>query len=369
MRNEDAKYYIALSLIPGVGSIIAKNIVSFVGSAEGVFKEKNITVQKIPKVGPFLAEAIKNADTLRNAELEIEFIEKHDIKAYIYNETDFPERLKLCEDAPIVLFVKGNCNLNAPKTIAIVGTRRATPYGKEICRKLGEGLRNHQATIVSGLAYGIDIQAHKAALSNDLETIAVLGHALNTIYPADHKAIAKQISTHGALVTEHCSHSPMDKSNFVKRNRIIAGLSDATIIVESGEKGGALITAEYAQSYNRDVFAFPGKTTDTFSKGCNKLIKTNKAAMVESIEDIEYQLNWLINDKKHGHGIQKKLFIDLSPDEEHVRSILHSEDNLNIDVICSRSNLPMNKVSVILFNLECIGMVKCLPGNMYHICL
>jgi len=366
MTSEQLKYYIALSFIPGVGDIIAKNIIAYIGSAEGIFKEKKQTLLRIPKVGEYLAESITNADTLKKAENEILFIEKHNIKAVAFNEEGYPARLKQCEDAPIVLFIKGNCNINAPKSIAIVGTRNATSYGKEFCKQLIIDLKQHNALIVSGLAYGIDICAHKNALENGLETIGVLGHALDTIYPADHRTIAKEILEHGALITEHCSKSSIDKSNFVTRNRIIAGLTDATIVVESGEKGGALITTEYANNYNRDVMALPGRVTDKYSIGCNNLINKNKAALITSVKDIEYLLNWEVNNSKKKEQ-QKSLFVELSQEEDQIMKIISKEQDINIDIVSSRSKLPMNKVSAILLGLEFKGLIKTMPGKRFSL--
>jgi len=364
MTPEELKYYIALSFIPGVGDIIAKNIIAYVGSAEGIFNEKKHNLLKIPKVGQILAESITNADTLKRAENEILFIEKHAIKALVFNEEHYPSRLKQCEDSPLVLYVKGNCSINAKKSIAIVGTRNATAGGKDICKQIVADLKAHNALIVSGLAYGIDICAHKNALENQLDTVAVLGHSLDTIYPADHRSIAKEISGHGALITEHCSKTAIEKSNFVTRNRIIAGLTDATIVIESGEKGGALITVEYANAYNRDVFAIPGRITDKYSIGCNNLVKTNKAALISSVKDIEYALNWHSNDVKKKE-IQKSLFIELTDDEKNILKILSLEQEINIDIISTRTKLPMNKVSAILLNLEFKGLVKSLPGKRF----
>ena len=364
MNSEQLKYYIALSFIPGVGDIIAKNLIAYVGSAEGIFKEKKHNLLRIPKVGEILAESIANADTLKKAEDEILFIEKNNIKACVFNDESYPTRLKQCEDSPIVLYIQGNCNVNAAKSIAIVGTRNATAYGKDICKQLVDGLKSHNAIIVSGLAYGIDICAHKQALDNGMETIAVLGHALDTLYPADHKKYVSEIIQHGALITEHSSKTAIDKSNFVKRNRIIAGLTDATIVIESGEKGGALITTEYANAYNRDVFAYPGRINDKYSVGCNNLIRTNKAALITSVKDVEYLLNWQ-NSTSSKKGIQKSLFVELSADDEQILKILSAEQDMNIDIISARSKMPMNKVSAILLNLEFNGLVKPLPGKRF----
>lgn len=362
MHSEQLRYFIGLKFIPGIGDIIAKNLIAYIGSAEGIFKEKKQNLLKIPKIGPQLADTILNSSTLKKVDEEIAFIERYNIKTLIYTEDNYPTRLKQCEDSPIILFIKGNVDFNSPKTIGIVGTRNATSYGKDMCRQTVSDIKPHNPIIISGLASGIDIYAHKAALENNLQTIAVLGHGLDTIYPAEHKSTASQIANQGALVTEHCSKSIIDKANFVKRNRIIAGLSDAVIIVESGEKGGALITAEYACSYNRDILAFPGKSTDKYSIGCNNLIKTNKAALITAVKDIEYQLNWEIQPKQEK---QKSLFVELSQDETLILSILSKDSELNIDIISSRANLPMNKVSAILLSLEFNGLVKTLPGKLF----
>jgi len=366
MEENNLRYQIAISLIPGVGSITAKKLIAYSGSIEGVFKESKKTLLKIPGVGGLLAQNITKQDVLIKAEKEIEFIQKYNIKPYFYLSNDYPERLRHCEDAPVILFAKGNINLNHPKILSIVGTRNATSYGKERCNQLISEIaeRNHDPIIISGLAYGIDITAHRAALKNNLQTVAVLGHGLNTIYPSIHRSVAKEIINHGALVTDFISVEQPEKNNFVKRNRIIAGLSDATIVVESGITGGALITADIANSYNRDVFAFPGRVKDNYSAGCNRLIKTNKAALIEGVSDIEYLLGW----ESHPSGkrpVQKKLFQKLTAEEENVLKILNEAGELTIDQICLKIKLPVSKVSPILLNLEFSGMVLSLPGKVY----
>lgn len=366
MEENNLRYQIAISLIPGVGSITAKKLIAYSGSIEGVFKESKKTLLKIPGVGGLLAQNITKQDVLLKAEKEIEFIQKYNIKSYFYLSNDYPERLKHCEDAPVILFAKGNISLNHPKILSIVGTRNATSYGKERCNQLISEIveRNHDPLIISGLAYGIDITAHRAALKNNLQTVAVLGHGLNTIYPSLHRSVAKEIINHGALVTDFISVEQPEKNNFVKRNRIIAGLSDATIVVESGITGGALITADIANSYNRDVFAFPGRVKDNYSAGCNRLIKANKAALIEGVSDIEYLLGW----ESHPSGkrpVQKKLFQKLTAEEENVMKILNEAGELTIDQICLKIKLPVSKVSPILLNLEFSGMVLSLPGKVY----
>ncbi len=368
MQNDDLKYKIALSLIPKVGHVTAKKLVSYVGSFEGVFKESKKNLLKIPGIGKILANLIIDSNVIPIAEEEIEFIQKKKVVPVFYLDKTYPERLKHCDDAPILLYTFGNTDLNLRKILSVVGTRKATIEGKTFCENLITDLadRGHNPTIVSGLAYGIDAVAHNSALKNNLPTIAVLGHGLDIIYPASHKKLAKEVIKNGMLMTDFPSKSIRDKNNFIKRNRIIAGLSDATIVVESAEKGGALITADIANSYNRDVFAVPGRITDMYSKGCNNLIKTNKASMLTKVEDLEYILGWEPNDKKN-NIVQKELFIELSKDEKRLVDILKEQDELPIDSICIKADMPTSKVSPILLNLEFMGIVKTLPGKLYKL--
>jgi DNA processing protein len=368
MNNNDLKYKIALSLIPKVGHVTAKKLVAYVGSFEGVFKEKKSILQKIPGIGSKLSDFITKADVLTKAEEEIEFITKNNINVLFYLDKNYPERLKNCDDAPILLYTLGQVDLNVRKVISIVGTRKATVEGISFCEKLVKDLKNreHDPIIVSGLAYGIDATAHNAALEHGLFTVAVLGHGLDIIYPASHKKIARNILKQGMLVTDFTSKSIRDKNNFVKRNRIIAGLSDATIVIESGEKGGALVTADIANSYNRDVFAVPGRVTDNYSIGCNNLIKTNKAAMLTSVEDLEYLMGWEAGKNKND-AVQKDLFINLTNEQKLIIKILEKEPELAIDNICIRSSMPTSKVSPILLDLEFMGVLKALPGKTYKL--
>lgn len=361
------KYKIGIGMIPYVGSITAKKLIAYTGSIEGVFKEKRKTLEKIPGIGPFLSKSITQKGLLDKAEKEIEFINKYNIKVFFYLDNDYPGRLKNCCDAPLILYSKGDASLNTEKIISIVGTRKATKTGLDECNKLVDNLAaNHPGiVIVSGLAYGIDICAHKAALRNDLPTVAVLGHGLNTIYPAVHRNIARKISSHGALLTEFISGDTIDRNNFIKRNRIIAGISDATIVVESALNGGALITADIANSYDRDVFAYPGRITDEFSKGCNRLIKINKAALMENINDLEYHLGWDI--KKKNKPMQQKLFKELTDDEKKITDILKEEKEITIDVLCLKLNLPASYVSTMLLGMEFNGIIMSLPGKVYKL--
>lgn len=368
MNNNNLLYQIGLTLIPGIGSINAKKLISYLGSVDEVFRAKKNQLLKIPGFGEFIANEIINQNVLKTAEQELKFIEKEKINTTFYLDKNFPERLKHCEDSPVLLFYKGQTDFNTSKIISIIGTRNATPEGKEITEKLIEDLTvtGHNPVIVSGLAYGIDIYAHKAALKNNLQTFAVLGHGLDIIYPAQHKSVAEKIISQGALISEFISNSRVDKQNFVRRNRIVAGISDATIVVESGEKGGALITAEIANSYNRDVFAFPGRISDKYSEGCNKLIKSNKAMLIESYKDLEYILGWDISENKK-NNIQPSLFYEFSEDEKKIVEILKQENELLIDTISARTHLPMSKVSASLLNMEFAGILKCLPGKIFSL--
>ncbi|MDY6800317.1 MAG: DNA-processing protein DprA [Bacteroidota bacterium] len=370
MDTSKLKYKIALSLIPKVGHITAKKLVAYVGDFEGVFKESKKSLLKIPDIGQTLANNIVHSNVLPLAEKEIEFIKKNNIRVIFYLDKEYPERLKHCADAPILLYAKGKLPLNHRKVLSIVGTRKATDEGISFCKNLVTALadRGHNPIIVSGLAYGIDATAHNAALDNNLATVAVLGHGLDIIYPASHKSLAKKIIDNGLLITDFPSKSKRDKNNFVKRNRIIAGLSDATIVIESGKKGGALITADIANSYNRDVFAVPGRVTDTYSKGCNQLIKTNKAALLEKVEDIEYILGWEPENKMNQKDIQRHLFVELNDEEKIIVEILKSNTKeLPIDTICLKAQMPTSKVSPILLELEFKGILKTLPGKTYKL--
>ena len=368
MFPDSLKYYIALEQIQGVGSILAKRLIAYCGSAEAVFSQKQQALEKIPGVGSMLAREIVHQTALQRAEQELKYLEKHHILALCYTDNNYPERLRQCDDGPTVLFVKGNVCFNQQKFISIVGTRHATPYGNEVCKNIIAQLASHdqKIVIVSGLAYGIDICAHRAALQNGLETIAVMATGLDKTYPTAHKTYAHQISEQGACVSDFLSGTDLDRKHFLKRNRIIAGLSDATLIVESGIKGGALVTADIASSYNRDVLAVPGRVGDTYSEGCNALIRQNKAALVETANDIEYILGWE-NTLEQTVPTQFSLFNNLSDEEQIVLDVLKKTESENIDIISSATNIPMARLSSILLNMEFNGIVKTLPGKQYAI--
>jgi DNA processing protein len=365
--NDNLKYKIALSLIPGIGGILARNLVAYVGSVKGVFSEPLKALMKIPGIGEINARRIKKSDVLAKAEKEIEFIQKHKIETYFYTDNKFPRRLKSCIDAPILIYSKGKMNLDEQRIISIVGTRNATDYGKQVCYEMIKQFaeRNYKILIVSGLAYGIDIQAHKSALKFNIPTVGVVGHGLDKMYPSLHKETAKKMITNGGLVTDFISGTKIDPSNFIRRNRIIAGLADATIVVESAKKGGALVTADIASSYNRDVFAFPGRAGDIYSKGCNQLIRNSGATLIDGIDDLEYFMGWENNSKEK--NIQSSLFVELNEQEQKIVDLLQKEGGLFIDQISAEMGLATSRVSTILLNLEFKNVLAVLPGQVYKL--
>lgn len=361
---DDRIYKVALSMIPGIGPIKARKLMSYIGSVEDIFEANYDKIKKFPGLIKLLKNNV-NANLLSSAQKEVEYADKHNIKILFYLDKEYPERLKNFEDSPIVLFVKGSGNLNNRQQIAVVGTRSMTHYGESNCEKLIENLKKdgYNPTIVSGLAYGVDSCAHSTALKEDLETIAVLGHGLNTIYPASNRSLADRITKQGALISEFTTQSKREPSNFVRRNRIIAALSDAVVVVESAKKGGSLLTAEYAVGYSKDVYTFPGRVGDKMSEGCNYLIKTSRAAMIENSNDLLYNLNW----KKSNVSKQIEIFPVLNDEEKQILEVIKNHDVINIDVISYETKLPINKVMAQLFNLEFKNIVKALPGRMYKL--
>lgn len=364
---DDLRFKIGLSLIPSIGPLLVRRIVSYTGSVEAVFKEKKQALEKIPGIGSIKASSIKPENILAEADKELEYIQRGGIKALFYLDDNYPIRLRECEDGPIILYSKGKVDFNSTKVISIVGTRNATEYGKAATDEIVGYLSGNypDLIVVSGLAYGIDIAAHKAALQNKLNTIAALAHGFEFLYPSHHASVAKTIVGNGALITEFQSSRKPDPGNFVSRNRIIAGLADATIVIESAEKGGALITADLANSYNRDVFAVPGRANDTYSRGCNLLIKQNKAALIECGADIEAALSWFTDNNKP-KTIQKSLFTELSPEEQSIMVFLEENGESPLDHISISLNLPIARVSANLLNMEFSGLIKTLPGKNYR---
>lgn len=365
---ENILYQIAITQIPKIGDIIGKKLIAACGSVEAVFLEKKQNLLKIEHIGETLANQIIKHRTaaLKRAEEEIPFIEKHGIQTIFYLNTNYPERLKQCSDSPIMLYYKGSIPLHSQRIVSVVGTRKATSYGIGICNQLIQDLSNSNVIIVSGLAYGIDAIAHKAAIDNKLPTLGVLAHGLDRIYPAAHKSLATKMITQGGLLTEYLKNTNPDRENFPSRNRIVAGLSDATIVIESGIRGGAIITAEIANSYNRDVFVFPGRVHDEYSLGCNYMIKHNKAALIENAEDLKFQMGW--NDPTSAQkNKQMKLFVKLSEEEEIIVAFIQTNEPCSIDFICTNLTITTSKIAAALLNLELNGIVKALPGKLYKI--
>jgi DNA processing protein len=367
MSTNDLKYQIAISLIPGIGNVLAKKLISYTGSIEAVFREKKRNLIKIPGIGDYLAESIIRQDVLSIAESEIDYIEKNHIRTFFYLEENYPVRLKQCEDAPVIFFLKGEANLDSPKILSIVGTRNATYYGRECCEEIIHDLAasHPELIIVSGLAYGIDIMSHRSALKNKLKTIAVLAHGLKYLYPPAHLNTAREIVSQGGLLTDFISSNKPEPNNFIKRNRIIAGLAEGTLVVESDIEGGALITADIANSYNREVIAIPGRRDDKFSSGCNALIKSNKAAMAECAHDIELILGW--DSPKSDRAVQTELFTLLSPEEELLFDIIRNSGKISVDDLSLKSGFPTQKTSALLLNLEFANHIRSLPGKIYTI--
>ncbi|MCD4791942.1 MAG: DNA-processing protein DprA [Bacteroidales bacterium] len=367
MDDNSLIYKIALGLIPGLGPVTAKSIISYTGGPENVFKATKQQLMKAPGIGEYLAKTvINNKHVTKDAEKELRFLKKHDIKPLFYLDKDYPFLLKQCPDAPLMIFVKGDIDFKDRKFISIVGTRNATAHGKENCERLIKEFAEsgHNPIIISGLAYGIDVCAHRAALKNGLETIAVLAHGFDRIYPQNHKKTASEIKEKGALITEFISGSKFERQNFLRRNRIIAGLSDATIIVESAKKGGSLVTADIANSYNREVFAVPGRLDDCYSEGCNSLIKTHQAFLLQTAKDVEYILNW---ESINNTYKQKILFVELSEDEKIIAEIINANQKPVIDFICKETKFNMSKVSSLLLEMEFKGTVRSLPGKIYEL--
>jgi DNA processing protein len=363
--NPDLFYLIALSNTAGIGSVTAKQLIAHCGSAQAVFSTPRNTLLAIPGIGKKTAEALLTKSGFACAEAEMNFLAQYHIQAHSYLESSYPRRLKACEDGPVVLYQKGTLNLNAKRILAIVGTRNATHYGLDFCARFVENLRPLDVVIISGLAYGIDAAAHREALKHNIPTAAILAHGLDRVYPSLHHSLARQMADQGgALLTEYGQNTIPDRENFPKRNRIVAGICDAIVIVEAAKKGGALITAEIANSYHRDVFAVPGRVGDTFSAGCNHFIKTHKAALLTDVHDLEYLLGWK---KQTTSSAQTRLFETLTPLEQSLLHNIQQAPNqlCSLEALCQAAQLPVSKILSTLMNLEIKGLVKNLPGKIY----
>lgn len=363
--NPELLYQVALTMVPNIGPVQAKVLTERFGTAENIFNAKRKSLGSADNIGDVRAKSIKEFSDFAAAEEEIKFIEKFKIRPLFLTDTDYPKRLLNCYDCPVLLYYKGNADLNASKVISIIGTRNYTAQGRDLTEKLVEGLKTYNVIICSGLAYGIDAIAHRAALQNDLHTVGVLAHGLQTVYPGQHKNLAKEICAHGGLLTEFSSKAKPDKHNFPKRNRIVAGMADATIVMETAIKGGSMITAELANNYNRDVFAYPGRATDIKSEGCNFLIKNNRAALITCAGDLIEQMGW--QERKSAKPVQRQLFIELSADEKQIVDMLQTKGAMHIDDINFSSRMSSSAVAAAILSLELQSVIIALPGKMYAI--
>ena len=370
MNSTELFNILALLKVEGVGDIVAKKLINHCGSAESVFKTKSNQLQSIDGIGDVLIKNLKDITVFEKAEQELRFIEKEKSNVLYYQNENYPDRLKHCIDGPVLLFASGNMNFENRKMISIVGTRQVTSYGMDFCKKLIEDLAVFNPIIVSGFAYGVDIVAHQAAMENNLQTIGVLAHGLNQIYPKTHKKYVAKMEENGGFLTEFWSNSNPDKENFVRRNRIVAGMSEATIVIESAEKGGSLITAMIANDYNRDVFAVPGRISDKYSQGCNNLIKTQRANLMTSAADLVYILNWeleqIASKSRNDKVVQKQLFVALEIEEQKVYDYLQKNGKQLLDVIALECDFPIFRISTILLNMELKGVIRPLPGKLFE---
>ena len=365
--TNDLLYQLSLTLIPNIGPVQAKILLQHFEAAE-IFKTKKSSLEKIEGIGSVRASSIKEFNDFSKAEEEISFIEKYKIKPLFISNKDYPRRLLNCYDSPTLLYYRGTADLNAPKIISVIGTRNNSDYGKQATEKLIKELAAQNVLVVSGLAFGIDAIAHKSAIKNQLPTVGVLAHGLDQIYPSEHSGLAKDMIKHnGGLLTEFRSKSKPDKHNFPIRNRIVAGMSDATIVIETGIKGGSMITAELANGYNKDVFAFPGRTSDVKSAGCNYLIKNNKAVLLTEAGELIDVMNWEEAKSKKEKKNQKEIFIELSKDEKLIIDILNEKESVSIDEINLKSGLSSSSVAAAILNLELQNVVLSLPGKLYQL--
>jgi DNA processing protein len=363
--TNDILHQIALTQVTGIGAVQAKQLIDHFGDASSIFKASKKALSSIEGIGEVRAKAIKDFDDFKSAEEEIKFCHKHHISPLFLKDIDYPQRLLHCYDAPTVLYYRGNANLNNTKVVSIIGTRSNSDYGKQITEQIIEALQPLNVLIISGLAFGIDAIAHKAAVQNSLPTVGVLAHGLDTIYPAQHKSLAKDMLLNGGLLTEFPKNTKPDKHNFPRRNRIVAGMADCTIVIETQAKGGSMITAELAYNYNRDLFAIPGKITDPKSSGCLKLIQQNKAIIFTDVAQLIETMGWETKASKPKK--QRELFIELTVDERTIVNILAANDTVSIDDVYLQSGLSSSSVAAAMLGLELKNLIICLPGKMYRL--
>lgn len=375
MNTEEIFYTMALTRLTNFNYQQALELYRAVGSAQLLFEHRHEIGDIVKDASHRLMKALQDwDDAMKRANFELKYMQDHGIRALTLNDDDYPQRLRECPDAPIILYYLGNADLNQAKIVSIVGTRRITPYGQDLIFHFVSDLRRYcqNVLIVSGLAYGVDIHAHRRALENGYQTIGVLAHGLDQIYPFHHRETAAQMTNHGGLLTEFMTQTNADKPNFVRRNRIVAGISDATIVVESAAKGGGLITAEIAQSYDRNVFAFPGNVNMEYSVGCNNLIRDNGAGLISSAADFVKAMGWEeenLRKQALTEGIERNCFPDLTPEERRVVELLEKTNDLQLNIIGIKLSTPIGQLSALLFQLEMKGVIKPMAGGMYHLLL
>ena len=360
MEKQEVIHMMTIKFLEGVGDVNGRKLIEFFGSAAEVLRQSNRTLRKVPGTGKKLLSKSHIGKARALADQELEYVERNHIGVTCYGDPDYPEMLRHCHDAPLVLFKKGNFSWDNRRILSVVGTRKMTRQGLDFIFKFMREAKLYDPVIVSGMAYGVDICAHKRALAEGLSTIGVLAHGLDRLYPALHRDTAERVMENGGLLTEFPSGTWPEKKNFVRRNRIIAGLSEATLVVESGSKGGSLITADLALSYHREVFAVPGRSGDVFSKGCNQLIRDNKAGLITCFADLERALNWT---KDKMATVQKRLFNDLDPLEQKLYDLLQKQSEIDLDLISFRTDLSVHETASILLQLEIKGLVARMPGN------
>ncbi len=361
--NQNLTYQIALTKIPMVGLWTARLLIEACGSAEAVFSENKKTLTKIPRISPAIAKNILEADPESLSAPDLSFINEHNITPLFFTDPDYPSRLKPFSDSPMILYYKGKANLNADRIVAIVGTRTPTDQGKICCHEIVEGLAKYNVLVISGLAYGIDVTAHQKCLSLQVPTVGVLGHGMSQIYPAAHKPIAARMLEQGGILTEFGPDKGPEREHFPMRNRIVAGMSDAVIVVETARKGGSMITAELANGYNKDVFAVPGRLNDRFSKGCNHLIKAHKAQLLESADDIAYIMRWTEQDPPKEQ--QTALFPELNENERNLINLIGENEQISIDQLAYQAKLNSSEMATLILQLEFKGLIKTLPGKRF----
>ena len=373
MNEQQLLYNIALTRIGHFSLASALHLYRTLGSGEEIFLHRNEAQDILPDCSPRLIDNLKDwSEPLKRAEVELEFCRNNNIRVLCLGDDNYPKRLEDCADAPLVMYYKGNANLNQSRVINIIGTRHCTTYGADFIRRFIHDLKAlcPEVLVVSGLAYGVDINAHQQALAVGYETVGVVAHGLDYLYPAAHKDVAREMVNHGGLLTEFMTCTNADKGNFVRRNRIVAGMSDACILIESAAHGGGMITAGIAFDYGREVFALPGRVGDHFSEGCNNAIRENKAMLLTSVEDFVKTMGWeddALRIEAQKKGIERQLFPDLSPEQQRIVDILTKSNDLQLNQLSVKTGIPIGDITSILFQMEMMGVVKPMAGGNYHL--